>query len=72
MPPGQPILRCQGCEALRPCREFDGRWLCFPCSPLERVDDVQEDAVDPSPADRLDDGVEPPTLADGGNGGVSR
>ena len=34
MPPGQPIHRCQDCETLRPCRPFDGRWLCIDCAPV--------------------------------------
>jgi hypothetical protein len=36
MPPGQPILRCEGCNLLRPCKKHDGEWVCVECNP--RID----------------------------------
>lgn len=33
MPPGQPVRKCEGCALRRPCRRFDGAWLCVECSP---------------------------------------
>lgn len=41
MPPGQPIRRCAECRLLRPCKPFDGRYLCVECCPL----DLEKDAT---------------------------
>jgi hypothetical protein len=48
MPPGQPILRCQDCGLLRPCKNWPDGWLCVECSPLspsETDDSAEPDHV---------------------------
>lgn len=33
MPPGQPILECEKCGRLMPCKKQDGVWICAECNP---------------------------------------
>ena len=58
MPPGQPVLRCECCGLLRPCREHADGWLCVECSPYDYDRDgagnaLGSTATSPSDATRL-------------------
>lgn len=45
MPPGQPVLRCQDCELLRPCKRWSDGWLCVDCSPVTVSSETDSEAV---------------------------
>lgn len=62
MPPGQPVLECEGCGFYRPCKQADGEWLCVECNPYIDTESTES-------TDRADAGAETSSEAVATDGG---